>query len=109
MLRRINQQLATKLEVARKELDKVEQLHYNIYMDSMKNAVTGCSHGFCKPYLLRWLSDRTNRDRCPICRWIVREGKIRDIDFEPDSRIDAVLKDNIATVVLSIDSDSDSE
>jgi rubrerythrin len=109
VLRRKNKQLATELEVARKELDEVEHLRCNICMESMKNAVTGCSHGFCKPCLLRWLRDRTNRNRCPICRRIVREGEIRDIDLEPGSRVPAVLEDDVATEVLSIDSDSDSD
>jgi hypothetical protein len=107
LLRRDNQQLATELEAARKDLDQVEHLRCNICMDSMKNAVTGCSHGFCKPCLLRWLRDSTNGNCCPICRRIVREGEIRDIDLEPGSRIPAVLEDDAATEVLSIDSDSE--
>ena len=76
-------------------------------MDSMKNAVTGCSHGFCKPCLLRWLRDTTRLNSCPICRRIVRENEIRDIDLKADDRISAVLEDDAATEVLSMDSDSE--
>ena len=107
VLRRNNQKLASELEAARKDLDQVEHLRCNICMDSMKTAVTKCCHGFCKPCLLRWLRDRTHRDRCPICRRIVRVCDIRDIDLEPDDGIAAVLEDDAATEVLSVDSDSE--
>ncbi|KAJ9493385.1 hypothetical protein H2202_011137 [Exophiala xenobiotica] len=116
LLRRRNQELATDLEAARNDLDQVDHLRCNICMDSIKNVMTKCGHGFCRPCLSRWLRDAPITstltgpgERCPVCRQVVKEGDVQDIYLESDIRTDSVPEDDDATEVLSLDSDSESE
>lgn len=103
--------LAGDLETTRKDLDQVDYLRCNICTDSIKNAVTKCGHGFCRECLTEWLRWGSVAGgpgkRCPVCRRIVRECEIQDIYLEPDRTTSAVLEDDEATEILSVDSDSE--
>ena len=115
LLRLRNRELANDLEAAREDLDKVNHLRCDICMDSFKNVVVMCGHGFCKGCLTIWLrqpkdgdTDDAREPSCPICRRAVRESDIRQIYLGSDSPASAVLEgDDRATEVLSVDSDSE--
>ncbi|KEF54295.1 uncharacterized protein A1O9_09461 [Exophiala aquamarina CBS 119918] len=99
VLRSRNQELVGELETARKYLDQVDNLRCNICTVSIKNVVTKCGHGFCRPCLTEWL--RTPMNTCPICRQIVKRPDIRSIYLDDDKRAAAVIEDDAATEILS--------
>ncbi len=115
LLRIQNRELVNNLEVARKELEKVQHLRCDICMDSFKNVMVLCGHSFCRDCLMIWLrqpkdsqSANEPENRCPICRQSVKESDIRAIYVEPESQLLGAFKgDDNATDVISLASDSD--
>ena len=89
-LRRRNRQLAEDLRAVSRKVEQIKHLQCDICMDSFKNIVTRCGHGYCTSCLTTWLrpSDDDNRgDRdldsmntplercCPMCRKTIKAAE----------------------------------
>lgn len=115
LLRIQNWELVNNLEVARKELEKVQHLRCDICMDSFKNVMILCGHSFCRDCLIIWLRQPKDSHSAsepeksfPICRQSVKESDIRTIYLDTESQIPGAFEsDDDATDVISLASDSD--
>ena len=99
-LRRRNKQLAENLRAVRRKVEQIKHLQCDICMDSFKNVVTRCGHGYCNLCLTTWLrpsDDDNDRDSdldvmnaplercCPMCwKTVKAEGDIWPIYLESD-------------------------
>lgn len=104
-LRRRVEELARDLEDTHKELDQVDHLRCSICKVTIQNAVTKCGHGFCNLCLTEWLRDPLHK--CPICVQVVESCDIRKVFLGPDESNSAILDNDRATEILSLDSDSE--
>ncbi|KAJ9493513.1 hypothetical protein H2202_011015 [Exophiala xenobiotica] len=103
-LRLRNRELADELEVARKELERVDHLRCNICMVTFKSATLPCGHSACRECLSLWLGQKTG---CPWCRQSFEADDIRDIYLGSGSETrDVSESDADVTDVISLASDS---
>jgi hypothetical protein len=113
LFRRRITQITKDLEGEREKLGQVDFLRCDICQDKIKNIVTGCSHGFYRGCIDKWLHRRAdpNTDRteksCPDCRRILIKGEIRPVFLGSDTRPPAFLGRNGTTVLLTVDSDDE--
>ena len=87
MLRRRNKQLVGDLETSHQKLRKIDHLKCEICLESFKNKITRCGHGFCSDCLTTWLRSTDGDDfrihgvaiiepitsSCPMCRTTINE------------------------------------
>jgi len=104
-LRLRNRELANDLEVARKELERVDHLRCNICTVAFKNAILPCGHTACRECLGLWLGQGKG---CPWCRRSFEAGDIRDIYLGSSSETwDVPGDDSDVTDIISLTSDSE--
>ena len=104
-LRLRNRELANDLEVARKELERVDHLRCNICTVAFKNAILPCGHTACRECLGLWLGQGKG---CPWCRRSFEAGDIRDIYLGSSSETwDVPEDDSDVTDIISLTSDSE--
>ncbi|RVX68986.1 hypothetical protein B0A52_08053 [Exophiala mesophila] len=104
-LRLRNRELANDLEVARKELERVDHLRCNICTVTFKNAILPCGHSACRECLGLWLGQGKG---CPWCRGSFEAGDIRDIYLGSSSETWDIPEDSSdVTDVISLASDSE--
>ncbi|RMZ81166.1 hypothetical protein DV737_g2633, partial [Chaetothyriales sp. CBS 132003] len=117
-LRQHNKHLSKDLKAATAKLEHVKHLCCDICMDSLKNVVTGCGHGYCSDCLSTWLRQRSNDDNndednsdmdslteqmesnCPICRKVINANQ----DVWP---IFVENEGGTSSEVVYVDSDND--
>ncbi|KIW11739.1 hypothetical protein PV08_09011 [Exophiala spinifera] len=104
-LRLQNQELASRLEVARKELEKVDHLRCTLCTVAFKDAMLPCGHTACRVCLDLWIGQGND---CPWCRRSFEVGDIRDLYLaDPSATADALEEDGDVTDVISLASDSE--